>query len=95
MKAARYYYIKDGNTVWNPGWQPVKAELDSYECRHGMGYSRFTSVKNGLKASLLAFVPVNDNCEVNQLTLTNESNEKNHSLYFHILSFVFGMPWMI
>ena len=26
-----YYYIKDGDTVWNPGWQPTQTELDSYE----------------------------------------------------------------
>ena len=32
-----YFYIKDGDTVWNPGWKPCKTELDSYECRHGMG----------------------------------------------------------
>ena len=37
----RYFYIKEGNTVWNPGWQPVQTPLDSYECRHGLGYSRF------------------------------------------------------
>ena len=40
-----YYYIKDGDTIWNPGWMPSKTELDSYECRHGMGYSVFTGVK--------------------------------------------------
>jgi len=72
----KYFYIKDGETVWNPGWQPTQTELDSYECRHGIGYSRFTGKKNGLKASALAFVPMNDNCEVTQLTLTNESSEK-------------------
>ena len=69
----RYFYIKEGNTVWNPGWQPTQTELDSYECRHGLGYSRFTSSKNGLKASQLSFVPLNDTCEINHLTLTNES----------------------
>ncbi len=69
----KYFYIKDGETVWNPGWQPTQTELDSYECRHGIGYSRFTGSKNGLKASALAFVPMNDNCEVTRLTLTNES----------------------
>lgn len=41
----KYFYIKDGDTVWNPGWQPTKTELDSYECRHGIGYSRFISSK--------------------------------------------------
>lgn len=24
----RYFYIKDGETIWNPGWSPVKTELD-------------------------------------------------------------------
>ncbi len=84
-EGGRYYYIKEGNTIWNPGWQPVKTELDSYECRHGMGYSKITSEKNGLQASLLAFVPVKDNCEINQLTLTNTSTEeKTFSLFSYI-----------
>ena len=71
----KYIYIKDGDTVWNPGWQPVKTELDAYECRHGIGYSRFTSSKKDVKADLLTFVPMNDNCEVSKLTLTNNSSE--------------------
>lgn len=70
----RYYYIKDGDTVWNPGYKPVKTELDSYECRHGMGYTTFTSSKNGVKATLLAFVPLGYKGEVNRLTLENTSD---------------------
>lgn len=70
----RYFYIKDQDTVWNPGWQPTQTDLDSYECRHGMGYSIFTGKKNGIQARQLAFVPLNDSCEINQLTLTNETD---------------------
>ena len=33
----KYFYIKDGDTIWNPAWQPTKTPLDSYECRHGLG----------------------------------------------------------
>ena len=81
----KYLYIKDGDTVWNPGWQPTKTELDSYECRHGIGYSRFTSSKNGVKASVLSFVPLNDNCEISQLTLTNgSSGEKKLSIFSYV-----------
>ncbi|MCR4733203.1 MAG: glycosyl transferase [Lachnospiraceae bacterium] len=81
----RYYYIKDEDTVWNPGWQPVQTELDSYECRHGLGYSTITGEKNGLKAVLTAFVPVHDNCEVNQVVLTNtSSNDKKIDLFSYI-----------
>ena len=49
----RYYFIRHRNTVWTPAWQPVKTELDSYECRHGLGYSRFTASKNKIQAELL------------------------------------------
>ncbi len=69
----KYFYIKDGDSVWNPGWQPSKTELDSYECRHGIGYSKFTGSKNDVEASVLTFVPMNDTCEVSRLTLTNKS----------------------
>ena len=67
----RYYYIKDGNTVWNPGWKPCKTPLDSYECRHGMGYTRITGVKDGLKADVLFFVPLGHPCEVHRVRLSN------------------------
>ena len=69
-----YYYIKDGDTIWNPAWQPTKTDLDSYECRHGLGYSRFTASKNGVKSTLTAFVPLHDNCEINHLVLTNDTD---------------------
>ncbi len=86
-EGGRYFYIKENDSVWNPGWQPVKAELDHYECRHGMGYSRIDSSKNNLEASLLAFVPVQDNCEVNQLTLTNQSDSVKEFQLFSYLEF--------
>lgn len=81
----RYFYIKEGSTVWNPGWQPTQTPLDFYECRHGLGYSRFTGRKNGLEAALLSFVPVDDNCEINRLTLTNRSEEAKDVQLFSYL----------
>ena len=72
----RYYFINDGTSVWTPGWQPVKTELDSYECRHGLGYSCYTASKNQVQAHLTAFVPLDHPCEVNYLTLTNNSSEE-------------------
>lgn len=70
----KYYYIKDRDTIWNPAWQPTKTDLDSYECRHGLGYSRFTASKNGVKSTLTAFVPLHDHCEINHLVLTNDTD---------------------
>lgn len=78
----KYFYIKDENSVWNPGWQPTKTDLNSYECRHGIGYSRFTASKNGVKADLLTFVPMNDPCELSRLTLTNHCASKKELTLF-------------
>ncbi|MCR5604428.1 MAG: glycosyl transferase [Lachnospiraceae bacterium] len=81
----KYFYIKDGDTVWNPGWQPVKTELDSYECRHGIGYSKWNSKKNGIKASMLSFVPMDDTCEIHQVKLTNDTDAaKNIQLFSYV-----------
>ena len=72
----KYFYIKDGDTIWNPGWQPTKTELDSYECRHGIGYSKFTGVKNNVEAALVTFVPFDDPVELTKVTLTNKGTSK-------------------
>ena len=82
-----YYYIKEGNTIWNPGWMPSKTELDSYECRHGMGYSHFTGSKNKVTAQLTAFVPIGDHCEINKLTLTNDSDTEKELQVFSYVEF--------
>ena len=78
----KYFYIKDGDTIWNPGWQPTKTELDSYECRHGIGYSKFTGVKNDVEAALVTFVPYDDPVELTKVTLTNKGNSKKDITLF-------------
>jgi cellobiose phosphorylase len=82
-----YYYIKDGNTVWNPGWQPVQTPLDSYSCRHGLGYTIISGKKNELSATQEIFVPLNENCEVTRLTLANEGNIKKEIDLFSYVEF--------
>ena len=83
----RYYYIKEGSTIWNPGWQPTQTELDFYECRHGLGYSIITGKKNNLAARLELFVPVGDNCEIDRLVLTNESDAPKSFTVFSYVEF--------
>ena len=80
-----YFYIKDGSTMWNPGWQPSQVSLDSYECRHGLGYTIYKGVKNGIEASVTALVPIGANCELSKLTLTNQSDEtRSFSVYSYV-----------
>ena len=78
----RYFYLRDSGDVWTPSWMPMKPKLDRYECRHGMGYSRISSSRNGLAFSQVSFVPLGDNCEIHKVTLTNESGAvKNIDLF--------------
>ena len=87
----RYLYVKDNDTVWNPGWKPCKTQLDSYECRHGMNYTRITGSKNGVQASVLFFVPLKTWAEVQKLTLTNTQMKSSISSYSRLLNGVCGM----
>ena len=81
----KYFYIREGGSIWNPGWKPTQTELDSYECRHGIGYSRFTGIKNKLEVSVLTFIPMDDNCEISQVKLSNQSDsEKTVSLFSYV-----------
>lgn len=72
----RFFYIKDGETIWNPGWKPCRTPLDSYECRHGFGYTKIKGTKNGVTADVLFMVPNGENAEIQQITLTNTSKVK-------------------
>ena len=86
----RYFYIKDGDTVWNPGWKPCKTPLDTYECRHGMGYTRLTGEKDGLRAEVLFFVPPGARCEIHRVRLSNTGRVRKT---FQLYSFVEWCLW--
>ena len=83
----RYFYLRDGGEVWTPTWMPMQSKLDEYECRHGMGYSKFRSVKNGLAFSQLSFVPMGDTCEIHKVTLKNESGAAKKVDMFSFVEF--------
>ena len=82
-----HIYIKDGDTVWNPGWQPTKTELDSYTCRHGLGYTILEGKKNGISAAQELFVPKGDACELDRLTLKNETDAAKELDVFSYVEF--------
>lgn len=81
----RYFYINDNGDIWNPGWSPCKAELDSYECRHGMGYTIITGKRNNISTEVTFFVPNNFNAELQKVVIKNEGNEKKTIKLFSFL----------
>jgi len=86
----KYFYIKDGDTIWSPGWKPVKTDLDKYECRHGLSYTRIIGKKNGLSADILYFVPLGFWGEIQKVSLRNEGRERKK---FKLFSFVEWCLW--
>lgn len=82
-----HVYIKDGDTIWNPGWQPVQTELDAYSCRHGLGYTRIEGEKNGILAAQQLFVPRGEQCLLMELTLQNRSGERKALEVFPFVEF--------
>lgn len=83
----RYFYLKEGSTIWSPTWQPVQTELDKYECRHGLGYTKISSVKNGLAVEVLYFVPLDFDCEIHRVTLTNQTTTTKNIQLFSCIEF--------
>ncbi len=74
---ARFFYVKEhGKAPWSPAFHPCDTALDSYRCRHGMGYTIFESEKDGIAAKMTFLVPVDENCELQHVVLTNQSAEK-------------------
>ena len=83
----RYLYIKDGDTVWNPGWKPTRTPLDEYSCRHGMGYTVIKGHKNGVEAEVTYFVPLGENMEIWDVKLINHTKEKKALTLFSLVEF--------
>jgi cellobiose phosphorylase len=70
----RYIYLRDelSGEFWSPSWQPTRHAAEDYSCRHGMGYSTIGSTFHGIKASTRYFVPLDENLEIWQFTVTNQ-----------------------
>ncbi|SHE78129.1 cellobiose phosphorylase [Mariniphaga anaerophila] len=86
----KYFYIKENDTVWSPGWKPVKTPLDGYQCRHGLGYSKITGEKNSLVAEVTYLVPLGVSAEIQRIKLQNRSTAKKN---FKLFSFVEWNLW--
>jgi cellobiose phosphorylase len=86
----RYFYINDGGDVWNPGWKPVKAELENYSCRHGMSYTKIGGERNGVAAEVLCFIPLGTWAEIQKVSLKNTSGAKKS---FKLFSFAEWCLW--
>ena len=79
-RPGRYVVLRDKNSgeFWSPTWQPTMKALLNFECRHGLYYTRISSLYDEIQASLLYFVPADDDLEIWQVTLKNISPQKKY-----------------
>ena len=83
----RYFFIRENDDFWSPGWKPVKRGLTEYQCRHGMGYTIIKGVRNGLSAEVLYMVPLGVDCEIHKVTLTNTTDKIKKVTLFSYVEF--------
>jgi cellobiose phosphorylase len=83
----RYLYVNDGGDVWTPSYLPVKAELEHFETRHGLGYTRITGQRGGVRVETLFFVPVDTDAEVQRVTVTNTTDAPKSLNLFSFVEF--------
>jgi len=85
----RYIYLRDDTSgeFWSPSWQPTRHQLKNYSCRHGMGYSTIASDYSGIEASTRYFVPLDENLEIWQLTVTNHRQSAADLSIFSAIEF--------
>lgn len=86
-QGGRFFYVQEDGDFWSPTYMPVKAKLDRFECRHGLGYTRIVGERAGLEVELLFFVPRGSNAEVHRVTVRNRSNRRRTPKLFSYLEF--------
>ena len=85
LGGGRYFYLYDDGDFWSPGYAPAKKELDSYECRHGMGYTKIKGSRNGIETEVTFFVPQDYNGEVHKVTVKNTGSAKKNVKLFSFI----------
>lgn len=99
-RPGHYVYLRDADDgdYWSISWQPIGKPFtgpnedpnpDSgrgrWTTRHGLGYSTFEADYKGISASQTVFIPVDDDVEVWDVTLTNNTRrERNISLASYV-----------
>jgi cellobiose phosphorylase len=87
----RYLYLRDDETgeIWSATWQPVKASYESFECRHGLGYTAITQVHGEIESSVTYFVPPGEKLEYWRVSLANRGDKPRKLSLFSYAEFCF------
>jgi len=91
-RPGRYVFLKDRATgdVWSANWQPLRQELDSWECRHGLGYTAITSTHKEIRTTITYLVTQRDPVELWHVKIKNVGRRRRTLQVFPSVEFVCG-----
>jgi cellobiose phosphorylase len=69
-------HTEDGYRIFSPFFVPTLDQLDRFECRIGLGYTRITSEFLGLRTEVTIFVPRGEQREIRDIQITNISDQQ-------------------
>ncbi|MEA2062696.1 MAG: hypothetical protein U9P14_03265, partial [Gemmatimonadota bacterium] len=87
----RHFYLRDDETghFWSPGYYPVsRVAPDSFQCRHGLGYSVLEASNYGIKTRLRIFVPEDLETELWTVRLTNETSRSRKVRFYSFIDWL-------
>lgn len=91
----RFLYVRDRDSgdVWSPTWQPVRAEVEDYRCRHGLGYSVIGSARGGIDVETRFLVPLGETLELWRASVTNGRERPTSLSLFGAVEFCLWDAW--
>jgi cellobiose phosphorylase len=72
---------------------PMKPELDSFDCRHGLGTTKIRGSRNGISAEMLYLVPLGETAEIWRLRLSNQTDAARSLKVFSFVEFCLWNAW--
>lgn len=89
----KFIYLRDNDIrrYWSASWKPVCEKPDSYECRHGIGYSIITSSYCDISTKLTMFVPPEESAEIWILVIRNNDNKRRNLSAYSYLEWNLGV----
>lgn len=91
-----YTYIKDGDSVWCPTSEPCACKPEKWEAAHGMGYTRFTAERDGLRTEVTYLVSPLKNVMLWHLELRSDC-DRNVTIYPYVelgmMEFMRELQW--
>jgi N,N'-diacetylchitobiose phosphorylase len=92
-RPGHYVYLRDDETgeFWSVSWQPVGKDLNlaSYQCRHGLSYSKFLCDYRDIHADQTVFIPVEDDVELLDVRIANTGTRLRKLSVFSYVEFSF------